>query len=100
MLYLTNISCRSQVYKLVQDLHRIGVVHGDLEPRNIGRACGGRFYLLDFSESRSHVCKESEVCSMTISLSDLLMRENKVGTQVVSAKNQKCSKSCKHCETT
>ena len=32
------ISCRSQVYKLAQDLHRIGIAHGDLEPRNIARA--------------------------------------------------------------
>ncbi|KIL63571.1 hypothetical protein M378DRAFT_164244 [Amanita muscaria Koide BX008] len=54
------ISCRSQVYNLVQDLHRIGIVHGDLEPRNIGRARGGGFCLIDFSESRRHNCKESK----------------------------------------
>ncbi|KIL58501.1 hypothetical protein M378DRAFT_170490 [Amanita muscaria Koide BX008] len=52
---------RSQIYKLVQDLHRIGIVHGDLEPRNIGRARGGGFCLIDFSESRRHNCKESKV---------------------------------------
>ena len=35
--------CRSQVYKLVQGLHCIGIVHGDLKPRNIARAHGGVF---------------------------------------------------------
>jgi tRNA A-37 threonylcarbamoyl transferase component Bud32 len=55
------ISCRSKVYKLVQDLHRIGIAHGDLEPRNIVRTHGGGFLLIDFSESRKHVCKESKV---------------------------------------
>ncbi|KAM6493283.1 hypothetical protein JOM56_011417 [Amanita muscaria] len=53
--------CRSQVYKLVQDLHRIGIRHGDLEPRNIGRARGGGFCLIDFSESRRHSnCNKSK----------------------------------------
>jgi tRNA A-37 threonylcarbamoyl transferase component Bud32 len=55
------IPCRSDVFKLVQDLHSIGIVHGDLEPRNIVRTHGGGFLLIDFSESRKHVCKESKV---------------------------------------
>ena len=55
------ISCRFDVYKLVQDLHNIGIVHGDLEPRNIARTHGGGFLLIDFSESKKHVCKESKV---------------------------------------
>ena len=55
------ISCRSQVYELVRDLHRIGIIHGDLEPRNIGRTREGGFYLIDFSESRRHKCKGSKV---------------------------------------
>jgi tRNA A-37 threonylcarbamoyl transferase component Bud32 len=55
------ISCRAQVYKLVQDLHNIGMVHKDLEPRNVVRARGGGFRLIDFSESRMHNCKESKV---------------------------------------
>ncbi|KAH9964387.1 hypothetical protein BGW80DRAFT_1438550 [Lactifluus volemus] len=46
---------RSKVYKLVQDLHRIGIAHEDLEPRNIVRTHGGGFLLIDFSESRKHV---------------------------------------------
>ena len=32
---------RPEVYKLVQDLHRFGILHGDLEPRNIACARGG-----------------------------------------------------------
>ncbi|KIL55381.1 hypothetical protein M378DRAFT_634291 [Amanita muscaria Koide BX008] len=54
---------RSQVYKLVRDLHRIGITHEDLEPRNIARAHEGGFYLIDFSESRRHTCKGSKMCS-------------------------------------
>jgi tRNA A-37 threonylcarbamoyl transferase component Bud32 len=62
LLLLTNmISCRSQVSKLVQDLHHIGIVHEDLGPRNIARAREGGFCLIDFSESRRHICKESKV---------------------------------------
>ena len=45
------ISCRSDIYKLVQDL----------QPRNIVRTHGGGFLLIDFSESRKHVCKEGKV---------------------------------------
>ena len=55
------IKPRVQVYKLVQDLHSIGIVHGDLEPRNIARIHGGGFRLVDFSESRNHICKEIKV---------------------------------------
>ncbi|KAN0102364.1 hypothetical protein V8E52_012018 [Russula decolorans] len=50
-----------QVYKLVKDLHSIGIVHRDLEPRNVTRAPGGGFYLIDFSQSRKHICKENMV---------------------------------------
>ncbi|KAF8344431.1 hypothetical protein F5887DRAFT_1272389 [Amanita rubescens] len=53
---------RSQVYKLVRDLHRIRITHGDLEPRNIARAREGGFCLIDFSESRRHTCKGSKMC--------------------------------------
>jgi RIO-like serine/threonine protein kinase len=44
---------RSQIYRLVQDLHSIGVVHGDLELRNVVRVHGGGFRLIDFEESRN-----------------------------------------------
>jgi tRNA A-37 threonylcarbamoyl transferase component Bud32 len=49
------------VYKLVVDLHSIGIVHGDLEPRNVGHVHGGGFCLIDFSESQRHICNESKV---------------------------------------
>jgi serine/threonine protein kinase len=57
------MSCRSQVYKLVWDLHRIGITHEDLEPRNVARARQGGFCLIDFSESRRHTCKGRKVHS-------------------------------------
>ncbi|KAH9175245.1 hypothetical protein EDB89DRAFT_1903808 [Lactarius sanguifluus] len=35
-----NFSEQRQVYGLVWDLHRLGIIHGDLEPRNIARVPG------------------------------------------------------------
>ena len=61
--------CRTRVYGLVRDLHRVGIVHEDLEPRNIARAPGGGFRLIDFSESRKHICKEILVRYMVASFS-------------------------------
>ena len=52
---------RVEVYRLVKDPHSIGIVHGDLEPRNVTRVRGGGFRLIDFSESRKHICKEIKV---------------------------------------
>ncbi|KAH9170940.1 hypothetical protein EDB89DRAFT_1222301 [Lactarius sanguifluus] len=49
---------QTQIYRLVWDLHRVGIVHGDLEPRNIARVPGGGFRLIDFSESVRHSCVE------------------------------------------
>ncbi|KAH9010515.1 hypothetical protein EDB84DRAFT_1445680 [Lactarius hengduanensis] len=36
-----NFSEQARIYGLVWDLHRVGIVHGDLEPRNIARVPGG-----------------------------------------------------------
>jgi serine/threonine protein kinase len=66
-MLIIHICLRIQVYGLVQDLHSIGIVHGDLEPRNIVRVCGGGFRLIDFSESRKHICKEIKVQYMITS---------------------------------
>ncbi|KIM80579.1 hypothetical protein PILCRDRAFT_73114 [Piloderma croceum F 1598] len=63
---------RYQVYKLVQDLHSVGITHEDLEPRNIVRAHGG-FLLISFSESRRHICKESK-CSELQTFQKLLWK--------------------------
>ncbi|KAH9039908.1 hypothetical protein EDB84DRAFT_1577092 [Lactarius hengduanensis] len=53
-----NFSEQTQVYGLVRDLHRLGIIHGDLEPRNIARVPGGGFRLIDFSASVRHSCVE------------------------------------------
>ncbi|KAH9065337.1 hypothetical protein EDB87DRAFT_1672682 [Lactarius vividus] len=55
-----NFSEQTQVYGLVWDLHRVGIIHGDLEPRNITRFPGGGFCLIDFSGVR-HTCAEISV---------------------------------------
>jgi tRNA A-37 threonylcarbamoyl transferase component Bud32 len=68
------ISSSVQVYNLVVDLHRIGIVHRDLEPWNVARVHGGGFRLIDFTESGKHHCKESKVQFMIIS-SQLLLTE-------------------------
>ncbi|KAF8461811.1 kinase-like domain-containing protein [Russula ochroleuca] len=63
---------QAQVYKLVQDLHSIGILHGDLEPQNVMRAIGGGFHLIDFSQSTRHNCKENVVQNVTTPLIDQL----------------------------
>ncbi|KAF8815208.1 hypothetical protein BYT27DRAFT_7226480 [Phlegmacium glaucopus] len=71
---------RSQVYKLVRDLHRIGITHEDLEPRNIARAREGGFCLIDFSESKRHTCKGSKMCSELQTLRNCLWKRQPLRT--------------------
>jgi tRNA A-37 threonylcarbamoyl transferase component Bud32 len=49
---------RLQIFKLVYDLHSLGIAHGDLEPRNVVRTDGGKFLLIDFTESGMHRSKK------------------------------------------
>lgn len=48
-----------QVYGMVRDLHRVGIIHGDLEPQNVARVPGGSLRLIDFSSSTRHTCVEN-----------------------------------------
>ena len=43
---------------LVYGLHRLGIAHGDLEPRNVVRTDDGKFLLIDFTESSMHQGKK------------------------------------------
>ncbi|KAH9175244.1 hypothetical protein EDB89DRAFT_347330 [Lactarius sanguifluus] len=63
-----DFSEQTQVYGLVWDLHRLGIIHGDLEPRNIARVPGGGFLLIDFSASVRHSCVEMSVRHMVTPL--------------------------------
>jgi len=45
---------REQIYNLVKDLHNIGIVHDDLEPRNIVQILGGGFCLMMMTLRLSH----------------------------------------------
>jgi RIO-like serine/threonine protein kinase len=45
---------RLQIFELVYNLHSLGIVHGDLEPRNVVRTDRGTFLLIDFTESWMH----------------------------------------------
>ncbi|KAH9043887.1 hypothetical protein EDB85DRAFT_1855365 [Lactarius pseudohatsudake] len=47
-----------QLYGMVRDLHRVGIIHGDLEPQNVARLPGGSLRLIDFSSSTRHTCVE------------------------------------------
>jgi tRNA A-37 threonylcarbamoyl transferase component Bud32 len=49
---------RLQIFELVYNLHSLGIVHGDLEPRNVVRTDGDEFLLIDFTESRMHRSKK------------------------------------------
>ncbi|PBK63953.1 hypothetical protein ARMSODRAFT_1023587 [Armillaria solidipes] len=43
----------------VIELHSLGVVHGDLEPRNVARTVDG-FKFFDFGRSRLHLCQRDQ----------------------------------------
>lgn len=64
-----------------------------LEPRNIARARGGGFCLIDFSESRKHTCKEVQYMTTSVSwlLTFNLIKVSKLGTQATLAPDQTCS---------
>ena len=34
-------------------------MHGDLKPLNVMQTPRGGFYLIDFSQSKMHICKET-----------------------------------------
>ena len=44
----------------LQTLHQIGIVHGDLEPRNVMKTQDGVYKLIDFSDSAVHKCPETQ----------------------------------------
>ncbi|KAH8103235.1 hypothetical protein DFH11DRAFT_1521133 [Phellopilus nigrolimitatus] len=52
---------KEHVLELAQELHALGVFHGDLESRNVVRTIAGGFSILDFNESRKHNCKEKKL---------------------------------------
>ncbi|KAK0449547.1 uncharacterized protein EV420DRAFT_1564571 [Desarmillaria tabescens] len=41
----------------VKKLHSLGVMHWDLEPRNVARAGEGTFKFFDFGRSEMHRCR-------------------------------------------
>jgi tRNA A-37 threonylcarbamoyl transferase component Bud32 len=61
------------MFALVKLLHRAGVVHGDLEPRNVVRTAKRSFLLIDFTESTTHHCPDNDSLTVHILLSLLLL---------------------------
>ena len=48
----------------MKKLHSSGVMHGDLEPRNVSRTREGTFKFFDFGRSEMHRCKRSKCCEL------------------------------------
>ena len=60
---------RLEIFNLVYDLHSLGIVHGDLEPRNVVRTDEGKLLLIDFTHSsrhRSESCVTQHVCQLVV----------------------------------
>jgi DNA-binding helix-hairpin-helix protein with protein kinase domain len=56
-------SCRSELYTILQAIHLRGVVHGDVEPRNVVIEDDRRVTLVDFdSADRHHACPGGLQC--------------------------------------
>ncbi|EJD08046.1 uncharacterized protein FOMMEDRAFT_150710 [Fomitiporia mediterranea MF3/22] len=47
---------RHKLYNAISALHRLGVYHDDLEPRNVVRCSNGSLKIIDFSSSNLHNC--------------------------------------------
>ncbi|KAL5481084.1 hypothetical protein ACEPAI_10025 [Sanghuangporus weigelae] len=47
---------RLRIFELLSALHKIGIVHRDIEPRNIVRSCDGSLKIIDFSQAVFHDC--------------------------------------------
>ncbi|KAK0465880.1 kinase-like domain-containing protein [Desarmillaria tabescens] len=45
-----------QIFNMISALHRIGIEHCDLEPRNIVRTADGSYKIIDLSSSSFHDC--------------------------------------------
>ena len=48
---------RIEAFKLVLELHEIGIAHCDLGPENFLRCDDGTFKIIDFTQGRFHECK-------------------------------------------
>ncbi|KAL5498957.1 hypothetical protein ACEPAH_1475 [Sanghuangporus vaninii] len=47
---------RLRIFELLSALHKIGIIHKDIEPRNIVRSSDGSLKLIDFSQAGFHNC--------------------------------------------
>ncbi|OCB90009.1 kinase-like protein [Sanghuangporus baumii] len=47
---------RLRIFELLSALHKIGIIHKDIEPRNIVRSSDGSLKLIDFSQAGFHDC--------------------------------------------
>ncbi|EJD05076.1 kinase-like protein [Fomitiporia mediterranea MF3/22] len=54
---------RRGLYEAILTLHKLGVYHGDLEPRNIVRDSNGSFKIIDFTSSTLHNCSQRNGCT-------------------------------------
>ncbi|GAA5833963.1 hypothetical protein JCM11251_003575 [Rhodosporidiobolus azoricus] len=50
------------VYRLLLELHKEGLAHGDFAERNVALARDGRYRLVDFEHAQEHVCEGEEHC--------------------------------------
>ncbi|KAK7006120.1 hypothetical protein R3P38DRAFT_2793888 [Favolaschia claudopus] len=63
---------RFTIYQIVQEIHRAGILHGDLAPRNVLRGSDGTLNLIDFGfSSLDHRCPGS-TCAELLALAQSL----------------------------
>ncbi|KAJ6515571.1 hypothetical protein C8R45DRAFT_956947 [Mycena sanguinolenta] len=58
------ISRRQKLFTKVLEMHSAGVVHGDLEPRNVVEDSEGELKVIDFHVAgMNHRCRGEETCT-------------------------------------
>ncbi|BGP27366.1 jumonji domain containing protein [Rhodotorula toruloides] len=61
-----SVGQKTQLYALMVDMHKKGVAHGDLEPRNVVLQ-EGRVKVVDFAGVPSRNCKDLAPCGLSVS---------------------------------
>ncbi|KAG9014294.1 hypothetical protein FRB90_005443 [Tulasnella sp. 427] len=53
---------KCELYRIVVQIHKAGVEHGDVGPENVTLRSDGKVFVVDFSDAKLHECPEESNC--------------------------------------